>query len=92
MKSKSYLIFVFLCSIVSCSDVGTEFVAERKMNVEQYITGEDYIAKFDSSIAIGDLENAQYYLAKIFQQDSISESFHEATEELKQLREKLRKQ
>jgi len=89
MKSKDYLTLILVFFIFGCASIEKESVVESKLDLEEYITSECILAKFDSSIAIGDLESAQYFLAKIFQQDSISEEFQRATMQLKELKSRL---
>ena len=75
----------------SCASIEKDSVMESALEIEEYIITEDILAKFDSSIAVGDLERAQFFLAKLFQQDSISEDFKRATVELKELKRRLEK-
>ena len=89
MKSTNYLTLVFLFFIFGCASVEKESVIESGLDLEQYVVSDDLMEKFDSSIAIEDLESAQYFLAKLFQRDSISEDFQHATVQLKKLKDKL---
>ncbi|MEN0050073.1 MAG: hypothetical protein AAF806_23620 [Bacteroidota bacterium] len=89
MKSTHYLSLILLFFIFNCASIEKDSVMESALDIEEYILTEAILAKFDSSIAIGDLESAQYFLAKLFQQDSISEEFQRATVELKALKNRL---
>lgn len=89
MKSTHYLSLILLSFMFSCASIEKDSVMESAPDIEEYILTEDILAKFDSSIAIGDLESAQFFLAKLFQQDSISEDFKRATLELKELKSRM---
>lgn len=89
MKSTHYLALTFLFFIFSCAGIEKESIVESRLEIEQYVLSEDLAAKFDSSIIIEDLESAQYFLAKLFQQDSTSETFQHATVQLKELKNRL---